>query len=231
MERADLLKENAKIFVKQGASLNNHADRDNLRVLVVGNPANTNAWIAARSAPKIDPNRFHAMTRLDHNRALAQLSAKLNVPVTSIDKFVLWGNHSSTQYPDISYATANGKNIKDLVDHDWVVKNFIPTVQKRGAAIIAARGLSSAASAANAAIEHVRDWFQGSNGKWTSFAIPSDGSYGTTAGLVYSFPVIVESNGKYKIVKDLPISDFSRKSLDATNNELAQEKADVEKFL
>jgi len=231
MERADLLKENAKIFVKQGAALNNQADRENLRCLVVGNPANTNAWIAAHSAPKIHASRFHAMTRLDHNRALAQLSAKLNVPVTAFDKFVLWGNHSSTQFPDISYATVNGKNVRDLVDNEWYVKTFIPTVQKRGAAIIAARGLSSAASAASSAIDHVRDWFHGSDGKWTSFSVPSDGSYGTTPGLVFSFPVVVDKSGKYSIVQGLPINDFARKSIDATNNELAQENADVLKFL
>jgi len=232
MERGDLLRDNGAIFTKQGKALNDHADRSNLKVVVVGNPANTNAWIASQSAPNIPASSFSAMTRLDHNRGLAQLSSKLNVGVDDIEKFVIWGNHSSTQYPDISHAVLrSGKRLPDLLtDQQWLTGDFIPTVQKRGAAIIAARGASSAASAASAAIDHIRDWHLGTNGRWTSMAIASDGSYGTEKGVFYSFPVTIDS-GKVSIVQGLPISPFSRKLMDATNDELKGERDEVRKLL
>jgi len=231
MERGDLLKDNGAIFTVQGKALNASANRDNLKVLVVGNPANTNAWIASQSAPDIDPSRFTAMTRLDHNRAIAQLADKLNCGVDEIEKFCIWGNHSSTQYPDVSHTLVKGKEVKKAVSESWVRSEFIPTVQKRGAAIIAARGSSSAASAANAAIDHIHDWTFGTNGKWQSMAIPSDGSYGTTKGLIYSFPVVVDKKGKYSIVQNLSIDSFSREKMDATNKELLEEKEEVSKIL
>ena len=210
MERKDLLLENAKIFTVQGKALNAVAKRD-VKVLVVGNPAN-----------------FTAMLRLDHNRALSQLSAKLGKPVDSFEKFTVWGNHSPTMYPDYRFATtAGGASVAELInDQEWNAGTFIPTVGKRGAAIIAARGLSSAASAANAAIDHIHDWVLGTGGKWVTMGVPSDGSYGIPEGVVFGFPVTTE-NGKYTIIKDLPIDDFSRKYIDITLAELEEERAGV----
>jgi malate dehydrogenase len=221
MERNDLLKINAGIFTVQGKALNDHANR-NVKVLVVGNPANTNAYIAMRSAPELKAKQFTAMMRLDHNRALSQLAIKTGTTINDIKQMVVWGNHSSTQYPDISHATVNGQPAKSLVDQDWIVKEFIPTVQQRGAAIIKARGKSSAASAAHAAIVHIRDWVMDSQG-WVSMAIPSDGSYGIPEGLMYSFPVITK-NGDYQIVQGLTIDEFSRSRMQATQRELEQER-------
>jgi len=229
MERADLLAANAKIFIEQGKALNNRAKRD-VKVLVVGNPANTNAFIAANSAPKLDPKCFTAMTRLDHNRGLSQIADKTGKPVTAIKRFVIWGNHSSTQYPDISHTQIDGVWAKELLQHDWVEKTFIPTVQKRGAAIIAARGSSSAASAASAAIDHIRDWALGTNGEWTSMAIVSDGSYGITKGIYSSFPVTC-SNGQYTIVQNVPIDPFSASRIEASHQELLSERNDVAALL
>src|SRR5688572_20085479 len=207
MERKDLLLENAKIFTAQGAALNKVAKRD-VKVLVVGNPANTNAYIAMKSAPDLDPKNFTAMLRLDHNRALSQLASKAGVAVADIEKLVVWGNHSPTMYPDYRFATAKGASLKDKIGDDgWNRETFIPKVGKRGAAIIEARGLSSAASAANAAIDHVRDWLLGSNGKWATMGIPSDGSYGIPKDVMYGFPVVCR-NGKYEIVRDLQIDDY-----------------------
>jgi malate dehydrogenase len=221
MERNDLLKINADIFKVQGRALNERASRD-VKVLVVGNPANTNAYIAMQSAPDLDPKQFTSMMRLDHNRALSQLAAKTGVKVTAIQQMVVWGNHSATQYPDISYATVNGTPAKSLVDEEWIVKEFIPVVQQRGAAIIKARGKSSAASAAYAALAHIRDWQLGTEG-WVSMGIPSDGSYGIPEGLIYSFPVTLK-NGQYQIVQGLEISEFSRQRMRATQQELEQER-------
>jgi len=228
MERNDLLKINAQIFTEQGKALNDKAHRD-VRVLVVGNPANTNAYIAMRSAPDLNPKNFTAMTRLDHNRALSQLAAKTGSAVSDIKNMVVWGNHSSTQYPDITHATVAGKAATSLVDQDWIVKDFIPTVQQRGAAIIKARGKSSAASAAYAALAHIRDWVQGSD-EWLSMAIPSDGSYGIPEQLMYSFPVTIK-NGKYHIVQGLEIDAFSRERLNATQLELEQERDAIASLL
>jgi len=225
MERKDLLSQNGAIFSTQGKALNEVANKS-VKVLVVGNPANTNALIAASNAPNIPGRNFSAMTRLDHNRGLAQLSAKLNCQVTDIQNFAIWGNHSSTQYPDISNATVNGQPIKTKVDQDWLTKTFIPTVQQRGAAIIAARGASSAASAASAAIDHVRDWVLGTNGQWTSMGVLSEGLYGEAKGLYFSYPVICKG-GDYTVVKGLKIDDFSRKRLDETNKELLEEREGV----
>ena len=223
MERADLLKENAKIFSVQGKAMNEHASRG-IRVLVVGNPANTNALIAQRNAPDLNPANFTAMTRLDHNRALAQLAAKTGTHVTQIKRMTIWGNHSSTQYPDISQAVVNDRAARDLVSQEWLASDFIPTVQQRGAAIIKARGLSSAASAASAAIDHVRDWALGTPGDdWVSMAVPADGSYGIKEGVIYSFPCRC-AKGKYEIVQGLPISEFSRARMDATDKELREER-------
>ncbi|WP_353570776.1 malate dehydrogenase [Candidatus Albibeggiatoa sp. nov. BB20] len=222
MERADLLKINAEIFTAQGKALNDKASRD-VRVLVVGNPANTNAYIAMRSAPDLPSKNFTAMMRLDHNRALSQLAAKTGSHVTEIKNMVVWGNHSATQYPDISNTTVGGKAAKDLVNQAWITDDFIPTVQQRGAAIIKARGKSSAASAGYAALEHIRDWMLGSNGGWVSMAIPSDGSYGIPEGLMYSFPVTTE-NGEYTIVQGLKIDTFSQERMNATQKELEQER-------
>ncbi|SDK25452.1 malate dehydrogenase [Stenotrophomonas pavanii] len=230
MERKDLLLENAKIFTAQGAALNKVASRD-VKVLVVGNPANTNAYIAMKSAPDLKPENFTAMLRLDHNRALSQLSAKLGKPVGGMEKLVVWGNHSPTMYPDYRFATADGVSIADAInDQEWNANTFIPTVGKRGAAIIEARGSSSAASAANAAIDHVRDWVLGSNGKWVTMGVPSDGSYGIPEGVIFGFAVTTE-NGKYTLVKDLPIDDFSQKYIDKTLAELEEERAGVAHLL
>jgi malate dehydrogenase len=230
MERKDLLEANAAIFSAQGKALNAVASRD-VRVLVVGNPANTNALIAQRNAPDLDPGRFTAMTRLDHNRALAQLAQKTDSHSTDIKKMTIWGNHSATQYPDISNATVKGKAAKDLVDQDWLVSDFIPTVQQRGAAIIKARGQSSAASAASSAIDHMRSWALGTEeGDWVSMGIPSDGSYGIEQGLIYSFPVTVKS-GAYEIVQGLEISEFSRERMAATEKELQEERDAVKHLL
>jgi malate dehydrogenase len=226
MERKDLLLENAKIFSAQGKSLNDNAHRK-VRVLVVGNPANTNALIALSNAPDLDHARFTAMTRLDHNRAISQLASKTGAAVPAISQMTIWGNHSATQYPDISHCLVGDKPATSLVDEAWVRDDFIPTVQQRGAAIIKARGASSAASAASAAIDHVRDWALGSApGDWVSMAVPSDGSYGVAEGIVYSFPVRC-SNGRYEIVHDLKISEFSRERMKATEAELLEERDGV----
>jgi len=230
MERKDLLLENAKIFTEQGKALNDVASR-NVKVLVVGNPANTNAYIAMKSAPSLPAKNFTAMLRLDHNRALSQLATKGGVQVADIDKLIVWGNHSPTMYPDYRFATAGGSSLKDKInDADWNANDFIPKVGKRGAAIIEARGLSSAASAANAAIDHVRDWVLGSNGKWVTMGIPSDGSYGIPKDVIYGFPVTTE-NGEYTMIRDLPIDDFSRERMDKTLAELEEERAGVAHLL
>lgn len=229
MERKDLLEANAAIFSVQGKAINDHASRD-VKVLVVGNPANTNAVIAYRNAPDLKPGQFTAMTRLDHNRAIAQLAAKTGKHSTDVKGMIIWGNHSATQYPDVHHATVDGKNATDLVDENWLVTDFIPTVQQRGAAIIKARGLSSAASAANAAIEHVRDWVLGTNGETVSMGIHSDGSYGIAKGLIYSFPVTCE-NGVYTIVQGLEINDFSRNLMTKTETELSEERDAVAALL
>jgi len=226
MERKDLLQENAKIFTAQGAALNAVASR-NVKVLVVGNPANTNAWIAAKSAPDLPAKNFNAMLRLDHNRALAQLSNKTGKPISGFEKLIVWGNHSPTMYPDYRFARAEGQSVAELInDQAWNANTFIPTVGKRGAAIIEARGLSSAASAANAAIDHVRDWVLGSGGQWVTQGVPSDGSYGIPEGIVFGFPVITE-NGEYTIVQDLPIDAFSQRYIDHTLAELVEERDGV----
>ena len=230
MERKDLLLANAQIFSAQGKALDAVADRS-LRVLVVGNPANTNALIASRNAPGLDRRNFTAMTRLDHNRALSQLAAKTGAHVNDIKRMTIWGNHSATQYPDVSHAQVKGKPAKDLVDQSWIEQQFIPTVQQRGAAVIKARGSSSAASAASAAIDHVRTWVLGTAaGDWTSMAIASDGSYGIEEGLVYSYPVTC-SNGAFQIVQKLPIEDFSRKRMDLSAAELREERDGVRELL
>jgi malate dehydrogenase len=230
MERKDLLLENAKIFTAQGAALNKVASR-NVKVLVVGNPANTNAYIAMKSAPDLPSKNFTAMLRLDHNRALSQLANKAGVAVGDIDKLVVWGNHSPTMYPDYRFATVNGQSLKDKInDADWNANTFIPQVGKRGAAIIEARGLSSAASAANAAIDHVRDWVLGSNGKWVTMGISSDGSYGIPEGVMFGFAVTTE-NGEYTMIKDLSIDDFSQKAIDKTLAELEEERSGVAHLL
>ena len=224
MERGDLLSANGAIFTAQGKALNDVA-ADDIRVLVTGNPANTNALIAMSNAPDIPKERFNALTRLDHNRAISQLSAKLGVPVTEIKKMTIWGNHSATQYPDIFHAEVNGKSAAELVnDEAWLSSEFIPTVAKRGAAIIAARGASSAASAANATVEHMHDWVLGTpEGDWVSMAVPSDGSYGVPEGLISSFPCTV-TDGAYSIVQGLEINDFSRERIDASVAELVEER-------
>jgi malate dehydrogenase len=229
MERKDLLTANAAIFSVQGKALSDKADRD-VRALVVGNPANTNALITASNAKKLDPKQIHAMVRLDHNRALSQLAAKTRSHPNDIDRMIIWGNHSATQVPDISHCTVGGKPAKSLVDQGWIEKDFIPVVQQRGAAIIKARGLSSAASAASAAVDHVRDWALGSNGKWVSMAVPSDGSYGIKAGVVYGYPCTTK-NGQYEIVQGLAVDDFTRTRMDATEKELREERAAIEDLL
>jgi malate dehydrogenase len=230
MERKDLLLENAKIFTVQGAALNKVASR-NVKVLVVGNPANTNAYIAMKSAPDLPAKNFTAMLRLDHNRALSQLAAKAGVAVGDIDKLIVWGNHSPTMYPDYRFATAAGTSLKDKInDAAWNADVFIPTVGKRGATVIEARGLSSAASAANAAIDHVRDWVLGSAGKWVTMGVPSDGSYGIPEGIIYGVPVTT-ANGEYTRIAGLEIDAFSRERMDKTLAELEEERAGVAHLL
>jgi len=222
MERKDLLEANAQIFSAQGAAINKVSSRD-VKVLVVGNPANTNALIAYRNAPDLKPGQFTAMTRLDHNRAIAQLANKTGNHNTEVKGMIIWGNHSATQYPDIHHCSIGGQQAYQLVDQDWVTKDFIPTVQQRGAAIIKARGLSSAASAANAAIEHIRDWVLGTGGEIVSMGVHSDGSYGIEEGLIYSYPVIC-TDGVYSIVNDLEINEFSRNLMSKTEVELKDER-------
>ena len=226
MERKDLLEANGAIFTVQGAALNKVASRD-VRVLVVGNPANTNAYIAMKSAPDLPSKNFTAMLRLDHNRALSQLASKTGKSVDSIEKLIVWGNHSPTMYPDYRFATIGGAEAPSAVnDQDWYENTFISTVGKRGAAIIEARGLSSAASAASAAIDHIRDWVNGTNGKWTTMGVPSDGSYGIPEGVIYGFPTTC-SEGEYSIVTGLDIDEFSRKQMDKTLQELEEERAAI----
>ena len=229
MERKDLLEANGAIFVPQGKALNEVASRD-VKVLVVGNPANTNSLIAMKNAPSLKPTQFTAMMRLDHNRSLTQVAQKTGKPVTSVKKMSIWGNHSATQYPDIFHAEVDGQNAARLVnDQAWVEGTFIPTVQKRGAAIIDARGLSSAASAASAAIDHVRDWVAGTS-DWVSMAIPSDGSYGIAEGLMFGYPVTC-SGGKYTIVQGLEHNDFAKAKIAATRKELEEERAAIQHLL
>ncbi|UCG72219.1 MAG: malate dehydrogenase [Chromatiales bacterium] len=230
MERSDLLMGNAAIFSAQGKAMNEHA-RPDIKVLVVGNPANTNALIAQANAPDLNPANFTAMTRLDHNRALAQLAAKTDSHVSQIRHMTIWGNHSATQYPDISHAVVGERPATELVERDWLVADFIPTVQQRGAAIIKARGLSSAASAASSAIDHVRDWALGTPGDdWVSMAVPADGSYGIEPGVIYSFPCRC-SQGRYEIVQGLDIDDFSHERMTTTDQELREERAAVAELL
>jgi len=230
MERKDLLLENAKIFSAQGKALDAAASRD-VRVLVVGNPANTNALIAQRNAPSLSPDRFTAMTRLDHNRGLSQVSEKTGAPVGKINKMIIWGNHSATQYPDLHHASVDGKPAIPLVGERWFADQFIPTVQQRGAAIIKARGSSSAASAASAAVDHIHTWVLGSReGDWVSMAVPSDGSYGIPEGVVYSYPVTCKG-GRYSIVKGLDINEFSREKMQATYRELCEERDGVKDLI
>ena len=230
MERADLLSANAQIFTVQGAALNKVASR-NVKVLVVGNPANTNAYIAMKSAPDLPAKNFTAMLRLDHNRALSQIAEKTGKAVGSIEKLCVWGNHSPTMYADYRFATIDGQSVKDMInDQDWNANTFLPTVGKRGAAIIEARGLSSAASAANAAIDHIRDWVLGTNGRWVTMGIPSDGAYGIPAETLFGFPVTCE-NGEYTVIKDLPIDNFYQERINITLKELEDEKAGVAHLL
>ena len=231
MERKDLLEANGKIFAPQGQALDRVADR-NVKVLVVGNPANTNCLIAMKNAPSLKPSQFTGMMRLDHNRAVSQLAHKVQQPVSAIRKVTVWGNHSATQYPDVFQAEADGKKLWPQVnDQAWLENTFIPTVQKRGAAVIDARGLSSAASAANAAIDHVREWISGSrDGDWITMGVPSDGSYGIPDGVIYGYPVTCR-NGSYQVVKGVEISEFSRKRMDATLKELHEERDSVRHLL
>jgi malate dehydrogenase len=230
MERKDLLAANAQIFTAQGRALNQAASR-RVKVLVVGNPANTNAYIAMKSAPDLPKRQFTSMMRLDHNRALSQVAARLGKPVQSIEKMCVWGNHSPTMYADYRFATVGGQSVKQLInDEDWNRNTYLPTIGKRGAAIIEARGLSSAASAANAAIDHVRDWVRGTGGAWTTMGIPSDGSYGIPADTMFGFPVVC-TPGDYQMVRDLPIDDFSRACIDKTLRELSEEKDAVAHLL
>jgi malate dehydrogenase len=230
MERKDLLEANGAIFTVQGKALNEVAKR-NVKVLVVGNPANTNAYIAMKSAPDLPRECFTAMLRLDHNRALSQLAAKTGKPVDKIEKMVVWGNHSPTMYPDYRFATINGQSVKAMInDEKWNREIFIPTVAKRGAAVIEARGLSSAASAANAAIAHFHDWLSGTHGKWVTMGLPSDGSYGIPDGIIYGFPVIC-ADGRYQIVKGLEIDAFSREKMNTTLMELQEERDGIKHLL
>ena len=229
MERKDLLEANAQIFSVQGKAINDNANPE-VKVLVVGNPANTNALIAYRNAPSLNPGQFTAMMRLDHNRAIAQLAEKTESHNTEVDGMIIWGNHSATQYPDINHCSVAGQAATELVDESWTLNEFIPTVQQRGAAIIKARGLSSAASAANAAIEHLRDWVLGTNGKIVSMGIHSEGSYGIEEGLIFSYPVICE-NGSYSIVQNLNISEVSQGLIDNTEKELKEERDAVAQLL
>jgi malate dehydrogenase len=227
MERKDLLDANGKIFAPQGRALDAVASRK-VKVLVVGNPANTNCLIAMKNAPSLKPAQFTAMMRLDHNRAVSQIAQKIGKPLSSVRKITIWGNHSATQYPDVFQAECDGKKVWPMInDQAWLEKTFIPTVQKRGAAIIEARGLSSAASAANAAMDHIRDWIDGTRpGNWVSMGVPSDGSYGIPEGVIYGYPVTCEG-GRYKIVKGLQISEFSRARMDATLGELHEERDSI----
>jgi malate dehydrogenase len=231
MERKDLLEANGKIFQPQGRALDAVAKRD-VKVLVVGNPANTNCLIAMKNAPSLAPTQFTSMMRLDHNRAVSQIAHKIGKPIASVKKVTVWGNHSATQYPDLFQAECEGKKVwPQINDQAWLESNFIPTVQKRGAAIIEARGLSSAASAANAAIDHIRDWVLGTpEGNWVSMGIPSDGSYGIPEGVLYGYPVTCK-NGKFTIVKGVELSEFSRKRLDATLKELHEEREGIKHLL
>jgi malate dehydrogenase len=230
MERADLLAANAQIFTAQGKALNAVASR-NVKVLVVGNPANTNAWIAMKSAPDLPRKNFTAMLRLDHNRALSQLASKTGKAVADIEKMVVWGNHSPSMYPDYRFATINAASVKDMInDHEWNANTFIPLVGKRGAAIIEARGVSSAASAANAAIDHMRDWALGTNGKWVTMGIPSDGQYGIPKDTMFGFAVTC-ANGEYKLVEGLPVDEFSQAAINKTLKELQEEQAGVAHLL
>lgn len=229
MERKDLLTANAAIFSVQGKAIAAKASRE-VKVLVVGNPANTNALIAASNAKSLDPRQFNAMVRLDHNRALSQLAAKTGSQPTDVEGMIIWGNHSATQYPDISHCRVSGKEAKGLVDRAWVEAEFIPTVQQRGAAIIKARGLSSAASAASAAVDHMRDWALGTEGRWVSMGVPSDGSYGIAPGVVYGYPCVC-ANGDYQIVQGLSVDEFSRGRMSATETELREERAAIEELL
>ena len=230
MERAELLAVNAEIFTAQGKALNAVASR-NVKVLVVGNPANTNAYIAMKSAPDLPRKNFTAMLRLDHNRALSQIASKTGKPVADIEKLTVWGNHSPTMYADYRFATINGASVKDMInDQEWNANTFLPTVGKRGAAIIAARGVSSAAAAANAAIDHMRDWALGTNGKWVTMGIPSDGQYGIPKDTMFGFAVTCEG-GEYKVVQDLPIDAFSQECINKTLKELQDEQAGVAHLL
>ncbi len=230
MERKDLLLENAKIFSAQGKALDAVASRD-VRVLVVGNPANTNALIAQRNAPSLARNHFTAMTRLDHNRGLAQLTEKTAAPLSTVKRVIIWGNHSATQYPDLHHATVGGKPALSTVDQGWFKDSFIPTVQQRGAAVIKARGTSSAASAAAAALDHIHDWMLGTPpGDWVSMGVPSDGSYGIPEGVIYSYPVTCK-NGEYSVVQGLDINDFSREKMQATHRELLEERDGVKDLI
>lgn len=230
MERKDLLEANAQIFTQQGKALNAVASR-NVKVLVVGNPANTNAYIAMKSAPDLLAKNFTAMLRLDHNRALSQLAVKLGKPVTSFEKLAVWGNHSPTMYADYRFATVDEQSVKNTInDHQWNTDVFMPTVGKRGAAIIEARGASSAASAANAAIEHIRDWALGSKGQWVTMGVPSNGEYGIPESIIFGFPVTTE-NGEYRIVEGLEMDDFSRERLAFTLKELQEEQAAIQHLL
>ena len=229
MERKDLLTANAQIFTAQGKALDSSAQRD-VKVLVVGNPANTNAYIAMKSAPSLPKESFTAMMRLDHNRARSQLAAKTGKPVASVEKLIVWGNHSPTMYPDLRFATVDGKPAPSLIDQTWYRDTYIPTVGKRGAAIIEARGLSSAASAANAAIDHVRDWVSGTGDKWVTMGVASDGSYGVPNDIVYGVPCVCR-NGKYEVIKGLEIDEFSRQKMDATLKELLEERDGVAQLL
>jgi malate dehydrogenase len=233
MERGDLLKQNGEIFVKVGEDLNQYAKKT-CRVITVGNPANTNCLIAQSHAPSIPKQNFSAMTRLDHNRAISQLAIKTNTPVTGISNLAIWGNHSSTMFPDASHAKVNGRAGHEALTQDWISSEFIPTVQQRGAAIIAARKLSSAASAANAAIDHMKDWTFGTNGGWVSMAVPSElyqGAYGIPDGLIFSYPVTVDAHGSYHLVRDLPINNFAQEKLRLTIEELQSEKQAVQQLL
>lgn len=230
MERKDLLEANAQIFTVQGKALDEAANRD-VKILVVGNPANTNAYIAMKTAKSLNPKNFTAMLRLDHNRALSQLATKTKKPVDAFEKMIVWGNHSPTMYPDYRFAQVQGQAVKSVVnDEAWYKETFIPTVGKRGAAIIEARGLSSAASAANAAIDHMRDWWLGSAGKWVTMGVPSDGSYGIPEGIIYGYPCVCE-NKQYKIVQGLEIDSFSREKMDFTLKELTDERDGVKHLL
>ena len=230
MERNDLLEANAAIFSVQGKAMNDHASRD-IKVLVVGNPANTNSLIAQANAPDLNPRNFTAMMRLDHNRAMAQLATKTGSHVNDIKRMTVWGNHSATQYPDVNHASVGGKNANELVDQEWLTGEFIPVVQQRGAAIIKARGASSAASAASAAIDHMHDWVLGTpDGDWVSMAIPADGSYGIEPGIIYSYPVRC-SGGEYEIVQGLDIDESSRERMNKTEAELREERAAIEELL